>query len=318
MYSNKIVKITALICGMFVFMQFANAQDTKGGDVAMGYSAVVRNPVSAAMGFSGIASSSSMAWSSFSNSAAIPFYNGKFDAQVLYQDWAPTVDAIKSTDIAAGLAFKASDRLGFSLGFVNQSGVSYDLTDENGYSKGSFTPSDIQANIGVGFSLSEKLSAGADLKYLSSKVSDDNSYSAFAADIFAMYRMDDLNLTAGISNFGSSVKDDNGESFDLPASVNFGGAYVVKPGYVQSIEATLDAGYYFSGKFTAACGVQYGLFGTIYLRAGYHYGDDEAVLPSFATAGFGLKLKGVKLDFSYILGNENLKNTMNIGLGIAF
>ena len=52
------------------------------------------------MGFAGAASTSSIAYSAFTNSAVIPFWNGKFDAGVSYQNWAP--DGVKSSNLAAG------------------------------------------------------------------------------------------------------------------------------------------------------------------------------------------------------------------------
>jgi hypothetical protein len=51
------------------------------------------------------------------------------------------------------------------------------------------------------------------------------------------------------------------------------------------------------------------------LRLGYHYGSDSSAVPSYASAGVGIKLSGITLDASYLFASDVLKNTFSIGIG---
>ena len=56
----------------------------------------------------------------------------------------------------------------------------------------------------------------------------------------------------------------------------------------------------------------------VFARVGYHYGNSANVIPSYASAGFGLKLFGVHLDFAYMFASEVLSNSMIVSLGYSF
>lgn len=61
-----------------------------------------------------------------------------------------------------------------------------------------------------------------------------------------------------------------------------------------------------------------GVSGIAFLRAGYHYGTQDKGLPSFASAGLGLKFAGVELNAAYLFASEALGGTMTFGLGYSF
>lgn len=308
------ISLSAICLGLVAFG--ASAQNDH--DVAMEFAAGSYNPVSAAMGNTGLASVSSTAWSALSNSAVLPLAKQKFDVQAVYQSWAP--DAVKSSNIAAGLAYRFGKNFGMSLAFGSNGGEKFNIIDEDGFMTGkSFTPKDMQLALGAGVGFAKFLSAGVNLKYLSQKIAPKASYSAFAADVFVMARFAPLglNVTAGISNIGSSVKADNGDSFSLPAAANAAASF--NKGFGKhSLGVNADLNYFFCGDFTAALGAEFGLYDIAFIRAGYHYGAEAAVLPSFATVGLGVKFLGIKLNFAYLLGNDSLKGSMTLGLGYQF
>ena len=91
---------------------------------------------------------------------------------------------------------------------------------------------------------------------------------------------------------------------------------------VHAVGVSLDADYYFALGFAAALGVEYSYADMAFVRAGYNMGG-EAVLPSFASIGAGVKFAGVELNLAYLLGFSTLhsvaaKNTLSIGLGYSF
>ncbi len=310
MFKNKNIIAVMLACAFAAGT--ASAQD--GG--ALPFVRIVRDPVSAGMGFAGVASGAETAYSSFRNSSVIPFAAENMSAGLSGQMWAP--DGAKSTNLGFGAAFKAGGRLGFSVGGAYQMGEKYSLTDEAGNSNGTFKPNDMVLNVGAGFLIIDNLSAGANLRYASQKLASDHSLSGISADVFLTYRLSDLNVTAGISSLGSSVKSEAGVSFSLPVSATVGADWSKTFSEVHGVRVAADADYFFSGNFTLAAGAQYSFNDMVFVRGGYHFGTEDAVLPSFATVGLGVRFFGVSLDFAYLTGNEALGNTMTFGLGYRF
>ena len=322
----KTKNIIVLLSALLMVPAMANAQDTpelvvpslevEEASEAMGFSRIVRNPASAAKGFAGIASPSSIAWSSFNNSAVIPFSEKKFDLGLLYQSWAP--GSVKSNDFGVGAAGKFTEHIGMSFGFLMQNGESYPVINESGSIKDEFTPKDMQVNLGFAYRFGDLISMGVNMKYLSSTLTDEDSYKVFAGDIFAQGCFGGVNVAMGLSNVGSSVKDQSGNKFKIPASVTFGADYTLYLAELHGLNFVADFDYFLSGNVTAALGCEYGFNDMVFARFGYHYGSKKAVLPSFATVGLGLKFFGLQLDFAYLTANEFLGNTMTVGLGYSF
>ncbi len=307
---SRIIVASALSC--LISAGIAAAQVAE----ALPFVRADRNPVTAAMGFGGVASASSPAYSSFRNSAAIPFSAEKTSSSFSYQNWAP--EGVKSSNFNLGTAFKIGDRFGMSLGGAFQSGEAYDINDGSGSLRGTFSPYDFLVNAGFGFLITDALSFGANVRYASQTISDSDTYSAFCADAFVMYRLKNFNIAAGVSSLGTSVESVTGEPYPLPASVTLGASYSKTFSDVHGLEAVLDADYYLSGNLAMAAGVQYSYDDWLFLRAGRHQDFKASVLPSFLTFGLGFKFAGISIDGAFLTGSEALGNTMTLGLGYSF
>lgn len=72
--------------------------------------------------------------------------------------------------------------------------AAYDIYDAGGTATGSFAPSEMQANVGLGWRFTPWLSLGANVRYLSSTLSEGHSYGAVSSDIFVMSRISDFSL----------------------------------------------------------------------------------------------------------------------------
>jgi hypothetical protein len=291
---------------------FVSAQD----GAAMPFTLIARNPVSVGMGFSGIASVHDAEYSSFRNSSVLPFAAERFSVGVSGQVWAP--HGVTSTNLAFGSAFKAGKRLGFSVGGAYQIGEEYTSIDETGNQVGIIKTDDLIISIGAGFLVIDNLSVGVNVRYAAQTLSSDNSYSAVSTDVFMAYRLSGINITAGISSLGSSIKSVSGDSFSLPTSASTGVEWSKSFSEAHSFRLLADADYYFSGNITIATGVEYSFRNLIFLRAGYHIGSDKSPLPAFASVGLGVKFKGFKLNAAYILASEALAGTLTVGLGYNF
>ena len=278
---------------------------------------IPRDPATGAMAGAGAASTFTTSYSAFRNAAVIPFSDRTVDVGASFQMWAP--DGVKSNNVAAGVAYKASEKFGFSVGFAYDMGAEMKTYDASGKATGKFSPSDMVINAGLGFKFTDKFGAGVNVRFSSDKVAEGVSTSGFGADVFLMYNaMPGLNIAAGVSSVGSSVKDAAGQSFSLPMSATLAGAYRADIDEQNKVDVALDADYFFTGGIGAALGLQYSYDDMVFVRAGYHLGTDKAPLPSFATIGAGFKYSGFKIDVAYLTANDIIGNTLTIGLGVAF
>ena len=305
--------ITA-VCAGFMLPDALSA--APGGD-AMPFSRISRDPVSAAMGGTGVVSTSSSAYASFRNAAAIPYSEHTLEVAAGYINWQPSASPVQ--DISAGASWNIAGKFGVGLGFSYGMCEKYDIMDAAGKAAGSFSPSQVQAGLGLAWKFLPFLSFGANVKFLGNTLAEGQSYEAVSSDVFLMTRVAGLKAAVGVSSLGSKVKSASGARFSLPASATLGLGYGDVFGQRHGLEVLVDADCYFSGAFSAAAGASYTYNGMVSVRAGYRYGGDS-VIPSFASVGAGVKLFGVHLDAAYLIasGDSPLKNTFCIGIGYSF
>lgn len=310
MRKPKLILISAILLmgGTVMFAQ--------GGQEALPFMRIDRDPATAAMGGAGTASTESIAYSAFKNTSVIPFSQKTFDIAASFQNWAP--DAAKTTNVNFGFGAKAGKNFGFALGFATQSGQKYDVMSETGSVTGDFTPKDFVINGGFGVAFTEKIGMGLTARYASQKIAKGVSFNTVAFDALLYFKpAPEFGLTAGVASIGGKIKDESGKSFDIPSSVHAAGDYTTSF-EKNSFKAVLDLDYYLSGNVNAALGAQYGYNDLLFVRAGYHIGGKEAVLPTFATVGAGIKFYGVNIDVAYLTANDYLGNTITIGIGYSF
>ena len=233
------------------------------------------------------------------NSSAIALSGQTFSFGASYGSWAP--EASGSGVIGAGGFFRTG-KIGIGL-FGRRVADSREalLTNENSVVTGSFKPSDLVAGLGVSYALSEKLSLGAAVKFLSSSMAPGVKESSVCFDVNASYRLDALSVGAGVCNL------------PLSTQVRAGAAYSVS-GLSPAVEITYNT----DGGFGASAALEYGIADIVFLRGGYHFASGEAVPPSFASLGAGLKFAGVALDAAYILASDTIGGGFTAGLSYSF
>ena len=275
------------------------------------------DPAILGMGGAGLAETGSVSHAAFTNAAAIPFSESTLDVSAGYTMWQPS--SMNSNVISVAGAYNMKGKLGIAAGLYYGMNTAYEITDASGASKGSFSPSDMHAAVGVSYRFISALAVGANIGYASSTLAEGHSYGSVAADIFLMSRFSDFKVTAGVSNVLGSVKSASGAKFSLPASVALGAGYDKEFGEKNAIEANLDVDYFFSGWIAASIGAGYTFNDLVSFRAGYRYGGDSPI-PSFASVGAGVKFAGVKLDLAYLIagGGSPMKNTLAVGVGYSF
>lgn len=219
--------------------------------------------------------------------------------------WMP--DFNKTTLIDLGAAYRSGD---LALSFTGFRGTGDKLEVQD------YTPSCIFVGAGAAYRINDYLSAGFSAFYAREDVVEDHSYSAVATDLFIAGRFGGWTLSLGGRSLGSKIMAEDGMTFSLPSSICLDAVYEAVSG-VHAIKGVATVERYFSDAATAAIGFQYCYDGMVSARAGYHASDD-AVIPSYASAGLGLSYAGVRLDFAYLFASDELGGGFGVTLGYSF
>lgn len=255
----------------------------------------------------------SQAYSVFSN-PTLPFAVEESGGLALsYSRWA----ANETNEFDACGAFKISSRFSLGVGFSYGLNPEYDVYTDAGDISGSFSPADMIAGIGAGYRITDVFSLGVNVRYASSRLTESYSYGAFSGDLFVAMRRSRLTATVGVSNLGPSVKSFSTGSYSLPSSASVGLGYNEALGEAVVARIQLTGDCYLSGAVSAGAGAEMIIKDLLSLRMGYNYGG-ESVIPSFASAGIGLKTAGFEFNAALYLAGKDIGNSISAGLGFCF
>lgn len=235
----------------------------------------------------------------------------KRGAQAFFGMWAPKT----ANNTISGLEafYRLNDKLFFTLDGCSLVDKPYTVYNEQGAPSKTFTPFDFIIGLGAAYSISDRISVGAKAHILSSKIAPEINGSAFCADISAEYQTELFSAGLAIRNLGTKL-DYGAGGYPLPSLVALGGT--VSP--IQDLTAVLEVDYLFSGALMAGLGVEYTFIDMVSVRGGFHYGDAEKALPTYASLGLGAKFAGIRLDAAFLTASETLGNTFLIGVGYSF
>ena len=293
-----LLTISALLAAASIY-----AQDAAG--VAMPFSVVPRNVKTLSLG--GIGAADDPAMRIFGDDA--------FDASVSWYSWSPKGTPAK--DINADVFARFGKRVGVSLQMGLDNGEKYDIYDDKGTKGGFYSPRDMMVKAGASFRIIPMLSLSASVRYLSSSLSANNSYSAVGADVLVGAELGPARVAAGVTNLGSSVKAADGTAFPIPTAATIAGDFGLTLAELHDITVRAQADYFFKGGIRAGAGLEYGFNDLAFLRLGYSYGGKTA-FPSYFSIGLGGKIAGVTLNAAYLVGSEAIGGTLAIGAGYCF
>lgn len=245
------------------------------------------------------------------NMAAAALAPSEMATEIGYGIWQPA--ASKTGIISATGYFQISDKLAIGAGFKNFSEPEYTLTSVDGRSNGSFKPGEMSVGLGAAYKLGDCLALGLNAKFASSSIADNAKASTVAGDLSLAYAKDALQAGVAVCNIGGKVSYSDGGSYSLPMIAKAGAAYSV-----SGLTASAEFDYLLSGGLMAGIGAEYWIKDIVAVRAGYHYGDGAKAIPSYASAGLGFNLAGIKINAAYLLASEVLGGTMMFGLGYSF
>lgn len=262
--------------------------------------------------------SSGTAFAAFGNPAQVPLAKATLDAAGAF-GLLPGGDS-GSTVYGGGASVKLGS-FGISAAYLGGKYPEISLSSEGGGASGRFAPSDMMAGLGLSFAIGDFLSFGVSGRYASSALDSKTTLTSLSADLAALFRKDDLSVSAGVIALGPKVASIGNKTYSLPSSARLALAY--KLGFGDfSLDLLADADYYFNGNVSAAAGVQAGFKEIAFLRAGFRYSSVKAdftaapVQTGFS-AGAGVHLFGVRLDFAASF-EAPLGTALMLSLGYSF
>lgn len=194
-------------------------------------------------------------------------------------------------------------------------------------------PKEMAVEAGYAYEVIRNLSVSATFKYLYSdmgKVGNSDGAGSVAFDLGVWYKQEINNWEGGnwsvgarVSNLGPKIKYLTSKEA-LPATVKVGGATDLPFSPMHRLILTADVGYRLAPKdvqaFHVGAGAEYTWMEHFMLRGGYHYGDKDKGDNSYATAGAGVRYKGVHLDFAWLFADKDypVANTFWLSLGYSF
>lgn len=267
----------------------------------------------------GVASTSvgkaSGAYSLEGNVAAMALAQEKLSAAASFGLWQP--DYAKDKVIGAGATYRLGSRLAFGLQFKSLLQPSYDIVTESGSVKDSFTPGETLVGLGAAYSLTDWLSVGVTGRMVKSTLAEDAKASVFGADVALCLKKDAFSAGLSVNNVGGKVNY-GGDDYDQPMLAKVGAAYRFGNPEASSVTPSVEADVLFKGGFMAGVGLEYSYKSILFARGGFHYGDKEKAVPTYASLGLGARFKGISLDLAYLTASDVVGNSLSVGIGYRF
>jgi len=189
----------------------------------------------------------------------------------------------------------------------------YDTDTPDGY----FKASDLAVSLAGGRKLNEKLSLGANLKYIRQQI-DIEKAEGFAFDLGGLYNVNDkLKIGLAIQNLGTEIKFVS-EGDPLPLNIKLGAGYKLLN---DQLTLGLDVNYPIDNEINFALGAEYALkLGGISLplRVGYNTKviSDLGALAGLGT-GLGIGINRLAFDFAWVPYGD-LGHTFRVALKMKF
>ena len=243
-------------------------------------------------------------------------YKGSADAT--YMMWQP--QALGNNLILADGYFKLADKFALAAGGRFNMYKPFDVMNEQGNPGASFTPSEYMAFLGFHFAAADNLAVMANAKMISSSIAPKYAGQAFAADLAVAYDIDGLTIAISARNLGTKLSYSKTVQNNLPMTVLLGAEKTFEFGD-NALDLALDAGYMpLHSCMVAKAGAEFSIQRIFDIRAGYHFGSNKAVEPSYASVGIGANVNVLRLGFAYFIagGDSPLKNTLAFSVGARF
>jgi len=215
-------------------------------------------------------------------------------------------------------AHPMSKGLTVAAGLVYWGAGSLDARDERDVPTGSFDISDMALTAGVGWKLLPELYVGGNVKAIQETIQDEKGTTA-AADVGGLYQyyLEDQTVYAGLAVKDVGGKIGPGQKSDLPSSVH---ASVSDRLFNETIIVSSEAELYNDVAWKGQAGAEFFLPGSVSLRVGYRFRENNVSGIEGLTAGFGFiysQSQDYVIDYAYA-GQGDLGTAHHISLSLRF
>lgn len=214
--------------------------------------------------------------------------------------------------VNADVAYNTGGNVAVKAFISIDKGSEYELITEDGTPGETYSPNNMVVGANVAFAFTKEVAADVTVKRISQSIAPDASFSAFAADVILSAKLPvGVKLAGGVKALGTPVKE-GVKKYSLPMSavVSAGYANAFSDSFALDAEALVE--YYMYGALRASAGVEAEIVKMVYVRGGYNLGLGDSLLPSFASAGLGVKYSMVKAELAY----ATLFNTISLGVRV--
>jgi hypothetical protein len=178
---------------------------------------------------------------------------------------------------------------------------------------GTYSPGDYSLYVGLSRVLAPKIAMGITGRYYYQRLA---GYGAggYGGDVGLLYEpLAHLKVGASVLDFGSGMKF-NIVEYTLPTRANLGVSYGLPIGRSE-INVAADGGFgFFDRTYYLNTGAEFVLNQVLALRLGYKALDQNRGL----TAGLGLKVKGIRIEYSFGLHEQDLGTTSRFAIGYGY
>lgn len=223
----------------------------------------------------------------------------------IFWSWAPSTSALKLINASGYYRF---GKFAVALGGKYCMEKPFDVVSAVGKPLGTYTPSSFTLGAGFAYRIIDPLAVGVTLRYVSANYYENIKEGTVAADINATFSKGGLRAAVGVANLGGKIK-----GSPLPAMAKVGAAY-----HIGGFQASAEVDYLFAGAIMAGIGAEYGFKDIAFIRAGFHYGDAQKAIPTYASVGLGVQYWGVRLDATWITASSVLGNSLGFSLSYSF
>ncbi len=252
------------------------------------------------------------------NASAMVLSEEKFHFGGSYNTWQP--DFMNNQNIGFA-AYGVFGKFAIGIGGKMFGYESYDVISSSGAATGTFTPKESAFEGAVALKISDAISAGINLRTISSKLGEDASASAFGADISLTYHKEKLTIAAAVTNLGGEISYSSESSYALPSMAKAGAGYSFDLAESHKLNVNAEGKLLLDeSEIMAGLGAEYVYNNMLKFRAGYNMGSEKAI-PSYGSVGLGLQLSFVNVDAAYIFGggeNSVLNGSFGVALGFRF
>ena len=215
---------------------------------------------------------------------------------------------------------RLGERLALSAKGRLHSIKSYVEMDGNGNLGKTFNPSEYLVGVGLHYRVGNNISLLGQVNLISSKLATNFTGQTVAADIGVAYDMNDISFALTARNVGPDLKYAGSAHSNLPMVVMLGAEKIFGING-NGLDVAVDAGYMpLHSCFVAKVGASFSIHYLVDIMAGYHFGGNDAVEPSYATVGLGLNLSVFELSAAYIISSSSWvpRNSLAFTLGARF